>query len=115
MRESVAFRDGGIPAAQRRLTVWQEPHLAIAADCGDSAPAAAWSRSSCPRWRTSHAGFQGSRVERLELLREGVAGLSEIGAGLGLTAERARQIEVAALTKLRHALAQPAPIASTAT
>jgi RNA polymerase primary sigma factor len=41
--------------------------------------------------------------------------LSEIGAGLGLTAERARQIEVAALTKLRQALAQPAPIGSTAT
>ncbi|MGO9960690.1 MAG: sigma-70 family RNA polymerase sigma factor [Solirubrobacteraceae bacterium] len=40
--------------------------------------------------------------------------LSEIGAGLGLTAARARQIEAAALTKLRQALAQPAPIGSTA-
>jgi RNA polymerase primary sigma factor len=36
--------------------------------------------------------------------------LSEIGAGLGLTAERARQIEVAALSKLRARLAQPAPL-----
>ena len=41
--------------------------------------------------------------------------LSEIGAGLGVTAERARQIEAGALTKLRQALAQPAPIGSTAT
>lgn len=34
--------------------------------------------------------------------------LSEIGATLGLTAERARQIEVGALTKMRAALAYPA-------
>ena len=38
--------------------------------------------------------------------------LGEIGAGLGLTAERARQIEAAALSKLREALAQPAPVRS---
>jgi RNA polymerase primary sigma factor len=36
--------------------------------------------------------------------------LSEIGAGLGLTAERARQIEVGALSKLRAALSQSAPV-----
>jgi RNA polymerase primary sigma factor len=41
--------------------------------------------------------------------------LTEIGAELGLTAERARQIEVGALTKLRQALAQPAPTGSRAT
>jgi RNA polymerase primary sigma factor len=35
--------------------------------------------------------------------------LNQIGGTLGLTAERARQIEVGALTKLRQALAQPAP------
>ncbi len=36
--------------------------------------------------------------------------LSQIGAGLGLTAERARQIELDALKKLRAALAQPAAV-----
>ena len=47
-------------------------------------------------------------------LGEDARTLSEIGAGLGLTAERARQIESAALTKLRHALAQSAALESTA-
>jgi RNA polymerase primary sigma factor len=41
--------------------------------------------------------------------------LSQIGAGLGLTAERTRQIEVGALAKLREALAQPAPLEVRAT
>jgi RNA polymerase primary sigma factor len=36
--------------------------------------------------------------------------LNEIGSALGLTAERARQIEVGALSKLRESLAQPAPV-----
>jgi RNA polymerase sigma factor (sigma-70 family) len=35
--------------------------------------------------------------------------LDQIGETLGLTAERARQIEVRALTRMRDALAQPAP------
>ena len=41
--------------------------------------------------------------------------LSEIGAGLGLTAERARQIEAGALSKLRAALSQSAPVGGAAT
>jgi RNA polymerase sigma factor (sigma-70 family) len=36
--------------------------------------------------------------------------LRQIGQDLGLTAERARQIESGALGKLRAALAQPAPV-----
>jgi RNA polymerase primary sigma factor len=41
--------------------------------------------------------------------------LRQIGAGLGLTAERARQIEAAALGKLRERLAQPATVSATPT
>jgi RNA polymerase primary sigma factor len=41
--------------------------------------------------------------------------LSEIGAGLGLTAERARQIEAGALSKLRAALSQSAASGGAAT
>jgi RNA polymerase primary sigma factor len=36
--------------------------------------------------------------------------LGQIGGALGLTAERARQIEVGALRRLREALARPAPV-----
>jgi RNA polymerase primary sigma factor len=43
-------------------------------------------------------------------LGEPIRTLNQIGAGLGLTAERARQIEVAALNKLRQALARHPPI-----
>jgi RNA polymerase primary sigma factor len=43
-------------------------------------------------------------------LGEQVQTLSQIGAGLGLTAERARQIEVDALSKLREGLARAAPV-----
>jgi DNA-directed RNA polymerase sigma subunit (sigma70/sigma32) len=40
--------------------------------------------------------------------------LSEIGRTLGLTAERARQIEVGALQKLRERLSQAAPVRANA-
>ena len=42
-------------------------------------------------------------------LGEPVQTLSQIGCSLGLTAERARQIEAGALDRLRVALAPPAP------
>jgi RNA polymerase sigma factor (sigma-70 family) len=41
--------------------------------------------------------------------------LSEIGGELGLTAERARQIEAGALSKLRAALSQSAPVGGATT
>ena len=46
-------------------------------------------------------------------LGEDAQTLTEIGAGLGLTAERARQIEAGALSKLRQALSQSAPSGGT--
>ena len=47
-------------------------------------------------------------------LGEAAQTLNQIGGALGLTAERARQIEVGALKKLREALAQPAPVGTRA-
>jgi len=43
-------------------------------------------------------------------LGEPVQTLSQIGGRLGLTAERARQIEVGALQKLRERMSQAAPV-----
>ena len=44
-------------------------------------------------------------------LGEAAQTLNQIGGTLGLTAERARQIEVGALKKLREALVRPPPAA----
>jgi RNA polymerase primary sigma factor len=60
---------------QERLTARQERDLVIAADCGDSAACRELVEAFLPAIAGLARGFQGGRVERLELLQEGVAGL----------------------------------------
>jgi RNA polymerase primary sigma factor len=61
--------------AQHRLTPQEERELVIAAECGDAAACRSLVEAFLPAIANLARGFQGSRVERRELLQEGVAGL----------------------------------------
>ncbi len=60
---------------QGRLTASQERDLLVAAECGDSDASRALIEAFLPAIGNLARGFQSSRVERRELLQEGVAGL----------------------------------------
>jgi RNA polymerase primary sigma factor len=59
----------------QRLTVGEERELVIAAECGDAAACCQLVEAFLPAIAALARGFQGSRVDRRELLQEGVAGL----------------------------------------
>jgi RNA polymerase primary sigma factor len=61
--------------AQHKLTPHEERKLVIAAECGDAAACRSLVEAFLPAIANLARGFQGSRVERRELLQEGVAGL----------------------------------------
>jgi RNA polymerase primary sigma factor len=61
--------------ARQRLTVGEERELVIAAGGGDAAARRELVDAFLPAITNLARGFQGSRVERRELLQEGVAGL----------------------------------------
>jgi RNA polymerase primary sigma factor len=61
--------------AQRNLTAAQERDLVIAAECGDSTACRGLVEAFLPAIARLARSFRGSRVERGELLQEGVAGL----------------------------------------
>src|SRR3954452_15700954 len=69
------FATGRVLLAPQRLTAQHERDLVIATECGDSAACRALVESFLPAISNVARGFQGSRVERRELLQEGVAGL----------------------------------------
>jgi RNA polymerase primary sigma factor len=76
MRQSVPHRDpGGVRLAQQRLTARQERDLVIAAERGDVEACRTLVEAFLPAIASVARGFRGSRVERRELLQEGVAGL----------------------------------------
>ena len=66
---------GGPPVAHERLTASQERDLVIAAECGDSEACRRLVEAFLPAIGNLARRFHGSRVERRELLQEGVAGL----------------------------------------
>src|SRR6476619_6096041 len=65
----------GGPVVQQRLTAWQERDLVIAAESGDSDACRELVEAFLPAIGDLARSFKNSRVERLELLQEGVAGL----------------------------------------
>jgi RNA polymerase sigma factor (sigma-70 family) len=65
----------GCQVPQQRLTARQERDLVIATECGDAAACRQLVEIFLPAITNLARGFQGSRVERRELLQEGVAGL----------------------------------------
>jgi RNA polymerase sigma factor (sigma-70 family) len=76
MRQSIRLRDPeDFLLAQQRLTAQEERELVIAAECGDDAACRKLVEAFLPAIANLARGFQGSRVERRELLQEGVAGL----------------------------------------
>jgi RNA polymerase sigma factor (sigma-70 family) len=60
---------------QQRLTAWQERDLVIAAESGDSDACRKLVEAFLPAIGDLARSFKNSKVERLELLQEGVAGL----------------------------------------
>jgi RNA polymerase sigma factor (sigma-70 family) len=75
MQESIPLRDRRVPLARQRLTAKEERELVIAAECGDAAACRRLIEAFLPAIANLARGYEGSRVERLELLQEGVAGL----------------------------------------
>jgi RNA polymerase sigma factor (sigma-70 family) len=75
MQESILLRDRRVPLARQRLTAKEERELVIAAECGDAAACRRLIEAFLPAIANLARGYEGSRVERLELLQEGVAGL----------------------------------------
>ncbi len=63
------------PLHRQRLTGWQERDLIVATECGDAEACRRLVELFLPAIAGLARGFQGSRVERRELLQEGVAGL----------------------------------------
>jgi RNA polymerase primary sigma factor len=61
--------------APQRLTASQERDLVIAAECGDSDASRRLVEAFLPAIGGVARGFEGGRIERRELLQEGVAGL----------------------------------------
>jgi RNA polymerase primary sigma factor len=74
-QSSFFFGTGGFGVARERLTAREERDLVIAAECGDAAACRGLVDAYLPAIAHMARGFQGSRVERRELLQEGVAGL----------------------------------------